>query len=156
MILSATGHRPDKIGGYILPNPIYLHVCREIERVLIKEKPEKVLSGMAQGSDQYFAMVAHKLGIPFVAVIPFENQESKWPEASQKTYRLLRKLAAEEIIVSSGGYASFKMQVRNEYLVDHCDKLVGIWNRDTFGGTYNCLQYAKSINREIVLINPNE
>jgi uncharacterized phage-like protein YoqJ len=155
MIVAFTGHRPDKLGGYKLPNPTYIKVCREIEKALKELKPEKVLSGMALGVDQWAANIAYKLDIPFVAVIPFEGQEKAWPEESQKTFRLLRKLAAEEVIVCPGGYAPSKMQTRNEWLVDNCDTLIPIWD-GTSGGTGNCVKYAESIHRTMYRIDPSK
>ncbi len=153
MIVAFTGHRPDKLGGYKLPNPTYMRVCKEIDKLLKELKPEKVITGMALGVDQWAAMIAHKLGIPFLAAIPFEKQETKWPEESQKTWRLLRKLASEEVIVSPGGYSAEKLQTRNQWMVDHCDKLIAIWNGSS-GGTENCINYAKSIEKEIIFIDP--
>lgn len=153
MIVAFTGHRPDKLGGYKLPNDTYIRVCQKIDAALKELKPEKVITGMALGVDQWAASIAHKLGIPFLAAIPFEGQEKAWPEASQKTYRLLRKLADEEVIVSQGGYSADKMQVRNIWMVDNCTKLIAVWD-GTKGGTGNCVEYAKSVNREIYYIDP--
>lgn len=153
MIVAFTGHRPDKIGGYKLPNPTYIHICQQIDKALRELKPEKVITGMALGIDQWAAMIAYKLKIPFLAAIPFENQESKWPQSSQDTFKLLRKLATEEVIVSPGGYAASKMQVRNEWMVDHCDKLIAVWDGSK-GGTGNCVEYARSIKKDIYFINP--
>jgi uncharacterized phage-like protein YoqJ len=45
------------------------------------------------------------------------------------------------------------MQKRNEYMVDKCDKLLAVWNGTT-GGTHNCIKYAKSKGKEIILLNP--
>lgn len=73
MIVSFTGHRPDKLGGYKLPNPTYLKVCRDINWLLKELNPEKIISGMALGVDQWAAHIAYKLGTPFVAAIPFEG-----------------------------------------------------------------------------------
>lgn len=153
MIVAFTGHRPDKLGGYKLPNDTYIRVCQKIDAALKELKPEKVITGMALGVDQWAASIAHKLGIPYLAAIPFEGQEKAWPEASQKTYRLLRKLAAEEVIVSQGGYSADKMQVRNIWMVDNCTNLIAVWD-GTKGGTGNCVEYAKSVNREIYYIDP--
>lgn len=153
MIVAFTGHRPDKLGGYKLPNDTYIRVCKKIDAALKELKPEKVITGMALGVDQWAAMVAYKLGLPFTAAIPFEGQEKAWPEASQKTFNLLRRLATEEVIVSSGGYAANKMQIRNEWMVDHCDVLIAIWD-GTSGGTANCIEYAKSVNKQIYYIDP--
>lgn len=153
MIVAFTGHRPDKLGGYKLPNETYIRVCQKIDAALKELKPEKVITGMALGIDQWAAMIAHKLQIPYLAAIPFEGQEKAWPEASQKTFRLLRKLAAEEVIVSPGGYSADKMQVRNIWMVDNCDVLIAVWD-GTKGGTGNCVEYAKSVNKQIYYIDP--
>jgi uncharacterized phage-like protein YoqJ len=160
MILAFTGHRPDKLPdkktGYKIPNPTYLYIYCEISKALKKFEPEKVISGMALGVDQVGAMVAHRLGIPFIAAIPFEGQEKMWPEKSQRTYQALLNKASEVVIVSPGGYAANKMQIRNEWMVNHCDLLIGVWNGDQSGGTYNCLEYAKSVGKEIYCINPKD
>ena len=153
MIVAFTGHRPDKLGGYKLPNDTYIKVCRDIDWLLKELNPEKVISGMALGVDQWAANIAYKLGIPFIAAIPFEGQELAWPEASQKTYRILRKLASEEVIVSQGGYSADKMQVRNIWMVDNCDSLIAVWDGSK-GGTGNCVEYAKSVDRKIYQIDP--
>jgi uncharacterized phage-like protein YoqJ len=108
---------------------------------------------MALGVDQWAAHIAYKLGIPFLAAIPFEGQEKAWPKQSQLTFHLLLKMAKEKVIVSEGGYSAYKMQVRNEWMVDRCDKLIAIWD-GTPGGTGNCVQYANSKNKEIIFINP--
>lgn len=154
MIVAFTGHRPDKLGGYKLPNPTYLYVCQQIDKKLRELQPEKVISGMALGVDQWAAHIAHKLNIPFIAAVPFEGQEKAWPAKSQATFHKLLKLASEKIIVSTGTYAAYKMQVRNEWMVDRCDILLAIWD-GTPGGTGNCIKYAQSKNKEIIFINPN-
>lgn len=153
MIIAFTGHRPDKLGGYKLPNPTYRYVCQQLESKLKELKPEKVISGMALGVDQWAAYISHKLGIPFIAAVPFEGQEGAWPTQSQKTYQKLIKLASERVVVSPGGYSAHKMQIRNQWMVDRCDILLAVWDGST-GGTGNCVNYAKSQNKQIVVIDP--
>ena len=157
MIIAATGHRPDKLPnkeiGYTLPNPTYNYVYREIEKILLKYNPEKCISGMALGTDQYFAAVCVRLKIPFIAAVPFLGQESMWNTKTQQTYQKLLQRASEVVIVSPGSYSAAKMQIRNEYMVDHCDLLIGVFD-GTSGGTKNCLDYAKSKNKEIIIIDP--
>lgn len=153
MIVAFTGHRPDKLGGYKLPNPTYIHVCQKIEQQLKKISPDKVISGMALGVDSWAAYISYKLNIPFLAAVPFENQDSKWPEQSRKIYKKLLSLASEIVIVSPGKYSAEKLQIRNEFMVDHCDKLIAVWD-GTSGGTANCINYAKKVGKEIIYINP--
>lgn len=159
MIIGCTGHRPDKLPnkqiGYMLPNPVYIKICQETEKLLLELKPEKCISGMALGYDQYFANICIKLKIPFIAAIPFEGQEMAWPEKSRKIYHKLLSSASEKIIVSSGGYAKEKMQIRNEWIVNNCNKLLACWDGSN-GGTSNCVKYAQSINKDILFINPKK
>ena len=155
MIVAFTGHRPDKLGGYQIPNPTYIKVCHSITEALQELKPEKVITGMALGIDQWAAACAYRLKIPYLAAIPFEGQEKAWPQKSQDAFRLLRKLAAEEVIVSEGGYSPAKMQVRNEWMVNHCDLLIAVWDGSK-GGTGNCVEFAESIGRKIHRIDPTK
>lgn len=154
MIVAFTGHRPQKLGGFKLPNPIYINVCQQIDKVLKELKPEKVISGMALGVDQWAASISYRLGIPFIAAVPFIGQESVWATESKKIYNKLLAKAVEKVIVSDGEYSAQKLQIRNEWMVDHCDKLIGIWD-GTPGGTGNCIKYAKLKNKEIIFINPH-
>jgi hypothetical protein len=77
MILAATGHRPDKLGGYDLS--IYRKLVGLAYSYLRKQTPDVVISGMALGWDQAVAEAAVKASTPFIAAIPFRGQESKWP-----------------------------------------------------------------------------
>ncbi|MFA6609079.1 MAG: SLOG family protein [Candidatus Paceibacterota bacterium] len=155
MIIAFAGHRPNKLGGYNLPNPTYIHVCQQIDKLLREFKPEKVISGMALGVDQWAVNIAIKLKIPFIAAIPFKGQEKKWPESSQAIYHKLLSKAYDVVFVSKPGFSSEKMQARNIWMVDQCDLLIGIYD-GSISGTGNCIDYAKSVGKEIVIINPNK
>lgn len=150
MIIAGTGHRPSAIGGFDLPNPTYIHVCTKIEKNLLELKPDKVLSGMALGYDQWIANIAIKLKIPVIAVIPFIGQEKAWPKESQIIYNKLLDKCEDKLIICDGGYAAYKMQIRNEKMCDLCDILLACYIDNSKGGTYNCIQYAKKINKHIV------
>lgn len=151
MIAAATGHRPDKLGGY---DPAIRARLRFLAReVLSLLKPDKVISGMALGWDTAWAEAALDLRLPLVCAIPFVGQETRWPYDTQETYRKIRAQAAEEFICSTGGYAAFKMQTRNEWMVLQCDRLVALWN-STPGGTANCVRYAHENNRPVSNIWP--
>jgi uncharacterized phage-like protein YoqJ len=157
MIIAVTGHRPNKLPnketGYKLPNPTYIYVCQQLEKMLLDLKPEKVISGMALGVDMWFAHIAYKLGIPFLAAVPFEGQEKAWPQASQSIYKLLLNKAVERVVVCEGGYSADKMQLRNELMCDKADLLICVWDGSN-GGTGNCVRYAESIGKKIIRIDP--
>jgi len=153
MIAAFTGHRPNKLGGFKIPNPIYNFINDEITRTLTDLKPKKVITGMALGVDQWAAEVCIKLGVPFVAAVPFRGQELYWPEESRKRYFELLEHADSIEYVSPGGYAAWKMQVRNQWMVDNCDVLIAIFD-GTPGGTKNCFDYAIANSKKIIRINP--
>lgn len=152
-IIGFTGHR--EIGGYKVPNPAYDSVFQDVENILVDLKPEKTISGMAIGFDMLAAEVSIKLGIPFIAAVPFVGQEKIWPAVAQKRYNELLSKATEVVIVSKGGYVINKMQIRNEWIVDHSDVMLEYWNGSP-GGTKNCREYAKSKGKQIVSIDPGK
>lgn len=155
MIAAFTGHRPQKLGGFSTPNAIYNKVCEHLEIVLKELKPEKCISGMAVGVDQWSAEICIKLGIPFIAAIPFKGQELFWPQQSRTRYEELLTHAERIEIVSPGGYASWKMQARNQWMVDNSNVLIAVFD-GTAGGTRNCFEYAEKNKKRILRINPAE
>lgn len=141
VVFAGTGHRPNKLGGYADPLP------RGLARQFLEEcRPDEVISGMALGWDTCIALAARDLGIPYVAAIPFEGQEHKWPEQSRRVYGAIRKGAAREIVISSAGYSAEAMQKRNEWMVDNCTLLIALWDGSD-GGTANCVRYAERAGR---------
>lgn len=155
IVVAFTGHRPNKLGGYSTPNPMYNYIEGQITDTLIQIKPRQVISGMALGVDQWAAEVCIKLGIPFLAAIPFRGQELYWPPESRKKYFELLDKAASVEFVNPGSYASWKMQSRNEWMVNHCDVLIAVFD-GTPGGTKNCFDYAVDKEKKIIRINPKD
>ena len=140
LIISATGHRlGPKLGGY--DKSVFKDLVLLARHSLLISKPKKVISGMAIGWDQAVSFAAYDLSIPYIAAVPFQGQEAKWPEESQKLYRDLLSLA-EHVEVVSPFYSSRNMQVRNEWMVDRADEMLALWD-GTFGGTHNCIIYAE-------------
>ncbi len=139
MLLSVTGHRPDKLGGYSTSVYRRLREFAKIELQIIR--PSIVLTGMALGWDQAVADACVDLDISFKACVPFKGQEARWPEESQTHYHELLAVASEVVYVSPIGYAVWKMQVRNKYMVDNSEQLLALWDGSK-GGTANCVEYA--------------
>jgi uncharacterized phage-like protein YoqJ len=153
MILAVTGHRPPKVGGYQTPNVVYDAVMRAMDECLIALQPECVITGMALGVDQWMAELCLLNQIPFIAAIPFDGFESRWPGESQEKYRRLLRQAHECHVVTPGApYDHRLMQHRNIWMVQRCDKLLAIYN-GTSGGTANCLRAARNYNKEVLVAN---
>ena len=109
---------------------------------------------MALGIDTLWAKLAIENNIPLLAAVPFEEQDCKWPKKSRDVYRsILSNPLTRTVVVCGSGYAIWKMQKRNEYMSDMCNLLIAVWDGSP-GGTGNCMKYAKSIKKDIIIINP--
>lgn len=155
--IAITGHRPNKLNNdYELKSPLIQWVKTEILQILAAEEPTKLITGMALGIDTLFALIGLELQIPVIAAVPCDNQERMWPAASkQMYYMILRNPLVETVVVSPGPYAVWKMQKRNEWMVDNCTKLIAVWD-GTKGGTGNCVEYAEKDECPIIRINPKD
>lgn len=145
MRLAITGHRPKKLGGY---SPHINDLLKSFLSIHLDHyKPSDVITGMALGVDQAMAEACIILGIPFIAAIPCDDYESKWPSAAQERYHDLISHACAVALVSPGPYEAWKMQKRNEYIVDNLnpatDTLLALWDGSP-SGTLNCIKYAES------------
>jgi uncharacterized phage-like protein YoqJ len=155
MILGITGHRPTEIGGYNTNNPIYQKLYSLVKIKFQELNPTKIISGMALGADQLAVSVAIELGIPFIAAVPFEGQESIWPAESQRKYKELLNLAEKVVIVSPGSFSVAKMMERNQYIINNSDQLLALWNGKLTGGTASAVRMAKEKKDYIIhIISP--
>ncbi len=143
MILAVTGHRPSKIaGGYSIGTRVKLthFAMRQLEKIPFY--PDRVLTGMALGWDLAVAEACGVLGIPYVACVPCDGQESRWSEWDQKRYRELLSKAHEVEMHPGGPYAAWKMLRRDEWMVLRCDRLLALYNGDASGGTAHTVRFA--------------
>ena len=147
MIIAATGHRPNKLGGY---SPQARQRLVDIARGYLSAQKDLagVISGMALGWDQAFAVAAQDLGIWVHAAVPFRGQESPWPKESQREWGRILSRCASVTVVCGGGYAAQKMQERNEWMVRRCHRVAALWDGSA-GGTANCIRYAQQLGRPI-------
>lgn len=156
MIIAATGHRPHKLGNEYDGGPYTDFLMDKFYEILDQYKPDKIISGLALGVDTIWAICGMVYEIPLIAAVPFEGQEVRWRNSCQDRYwSILHHPLTEVVHVCSPGYAAWKMQKRNEWMVDHADILVAVWDGSE-GGTYNCIQYAKKKGIRIIYIDPKE
>jgi len=71
LVIAATGHRPDKLGGY--GSDVHRRLVELAARYLDLEQPTCVISGLALGWDLAFADAALLLGLPVHGAVPFEG-----------------------------------------------------------------------------------
>jgi uncharacterized phage-like protein YoqJ len=147
-LVTVTGHRPDKLGGYKLPNPMYDLVLKGLYDAFLHFKPSYVITGMSLGIDQWAAELCININIPFLAAIPFQGQDSIWPPQSKAKYQWLLTKAAGKYVINEGGFEGWKMQKRNEWMINRSHQVIAAFN-GTPGGTANCLGYAAQVGKPV-------
>lgn len=150
MIICGTGHRPDKLGGYSHEAKAKLvGVANDwLDYQQQSKIVTRVISGGALGWDQALAQAALDNNIPLTLALPFEGFECKWPRESQEYLHSLMN-PADVMFVCEPGYAPWKMQQRNKWMVDNADRVVALWNGSS-GGTANCVAYADKVHKPVV------
>lgn len=152
MIIAGTGHRPDKLGGY--GDDVHDALVSTAHEFLGNHHAfvaliERVISGGALGWDQALAEAALRLNLPLTMALPFPGFWSKWPKRSQDYLELLASQADKIVYVCEEGYAPWKMQERNKWMVDNCSHVLALWN-GTDGGTANCVRYAEKMGKPVI------
>ena len=160
MKICITGHRPDKLYGYDLSDKRYMALSDSIIRVLIDNHCDEFISGMALGVDTVGALSVIRLkhrgnNIKLHCAIPCRNHSSKWNKESVKMYKRIIKTADIVNVVCDEEYKPYVMQKRNEYMVDLSDIVIAVFDGSP-GGTKNCIEYAKKMDKKIIYINPKE
>ena len=96
MIITGISHSPNQLINdrrLANSNEILTQVYRLANDVLIELKVDKVNSGVDLGWDTALAFTGFSLQIPVILAIPFNNQEERWPPASQERYKKMLECA---------------------------------------------------------------
>lgn len=158
-----TGHRPkgfpwDYADKKCMKHKSYLVLLREKVVELISEGYSRFISGGALGADSDFAEIVIDLrecaypDITLEIAVPCPNQALKWCEEDKRRYKKICK-AADSVNVISKKYTNFCMQKRNEYMVDHSDFVIVVWNGEKQGGTYRTFQYTQRKKKPFMVID---
>jgi uncharacterized phage-like protein YoqJ len=163
--IAFAGHRPQKLGGFNEDNPLAIQVRHQLKNLIyraIQEGYDTFYSGGALGVDQWAADiiidardVAKEVGTTIRLIIarPYPSHGSTWFTSSQIKYKELCAKADEVINVCQDPYTRWKMQARNEFMVDKLiqpeDTLIAVWD-GTPSGTGNCVDYA--VKKDVTII----
>ncbi len=147
-----TGHRNLTEGQTI---KIAQDLAWQIDK-LIKRGYTHFISGLSSDveilSAQIVGSFRHKnKNLILEAAIPYRNR-LKSPDNEFK-YALMH---CNKVTVIQEKYAPGCFQKKNKYMVDKSDIVIAIWDGRTSGGTYNTIKYAKSLEKEIIQINPSQ
>ena len=161
-----TGHRPKGFPWNYADknceeNKLYLAALREKIINLISNDYKHFIAGGALGADSDFAEIIIELrdsvypDITLEIAVPCPNQDLKWQEVDKQRYKAICN-AANSINIISDKFTNFCMQKRNEYMVNHSDFVLIVWNGKEKGGTYNTLKYTQKKKKNYDIIGLNE
>lgn len=177
MIITFTGHRPDKLGGYDFFSPLNNEIRKYFGNFLNKYIRNytniQFITGGAIGFDQMAFHICKilrddiytKESIILELAVPFKKQYMMWNDVDKQRHFEHIKLADKVTEVDTlekykcdkvpiEWYHRDKMQLRNMYMVDNADLVIALWNNSK-GGTANCINYAKKLKKEVIIINPS-
>lgn len=143
-IVAITGHRPGGLG-----DPEW--VKDALRYAFAAVGATKVIQGMAEGADLISAGVAWKMDIPFVAARPWTGHGANTP-MYQWALRNAEHVEVLNPSKSFPGNAAF--HIRNEWMVNHGDIVVAVWNGSYKGGTAAAVKYARKVGKRIFIIDP--
>lgn len=152
-----TGHRPHKLSGFgetDLTKKVRNRLS-DIISALLAAGVTHFISGGALGVDQWAAEEVLRQGGRLLIARPFPSQDRKWPDEARRYYADLLNRAHAVVDVSPDPYSAEKMQIRNQWMVDHSSTVVAVWDGSP-SGTGNCVQYAKQTGKRIIVINPKK
>ena len=142
-LLAVAGHRPPELGGYEA-NDIATAVLRRLTEVIDAKAQLHsdlvVLTGLGLGVEQLGAEAAALAGVPYVAVLPYPNQDTVWPATSRDRYRRLLDGAQATVVLQtkqpdSKQQAGAALARRDAWLARNADEALAVWNgEDPFVG----------------------
>ena len=145
-----TGHRPDKLPWGADETDLR---CRRLKGSIAQEVEDayaagyrQFVSGMARGSDLYFAEAVLELrerhrDVELECARPCETQADGWPARERERYQSILDRCDIETMVQHR-YDRACMLRRNRYMVDRSSRLIAVYNGVPGGGTYQTLLYA--------------
>jgi len=139
MRLIVTGHRLKKLSTYDLG--FIQFALDDTIALLMKDGVSLAYSGMADGVDLWFCQACLWNKLPYIACVPFEEQQDYMSEEDKRLRESLLSSAKEV------------KNVRNSWMVEHCDVAIVVWDANK-GGTHNVVQQLVEKKIPFHWINP--
>ncbi|MGH9279718.1 MAG: SLOG family protein [Acidimicrobiales bacterium] len=161
--LAVVGHRPPELGGYE-PNPTADRVRAQLAALLAAERelhPDAVvLTGLGLGAEQLAAEAAGAAGVPYVAVLPYPDQDRPWPTAAQRQYAKLLAASDGQVVLQSKApesrqQAGAALRRRDAWIARNTDEAIAVWDQDdpAIGRQVRALQDALG-EEQVMIIEP--
>lgn len=149
-----TGHRPQKLSMNARD-----WIPLELERLAIKLRDQHEtrvgISGMALGSDIWWARAVKYAWLDLWAFLPYPQQADRWQPEDVALWQEMRSRAAHELITAEQPSNQALFQ-RNTDMLENSDLVIAVWNPWTaVGGTAATVQQAVARNLPIIHLNPD-
>ncbi|USR93271.1 DUF1273 domain-containing protein (plasmid) [Phormidium yuhuli AB48] len=111
------------------------------------------ICGGAPGVDLWAAEVWSEMGVDWVLVKPCGNHgEGVWsPQLLARRDELAKKAMKVKVLMPE--YRRGCLNKRNEFMVNHSDLVLGLFDGRQRGGTKHCLSYARQNEKPIVWLD---
>ena len=164
-----TGHRPARFKWKYKEN----HTgCKRLKKrirdqiaALYEQGVRHFWVGGALGVDMWSGEIILRLKeqpeygeIQLHIALPFEGHDAEWDERSQSRMAFLIRHSVETVIVGDPSQpAVVNYRRRNEYMVDHADCLLAVYDNDRSvrSGTGMTVNYARRKKKSFVFIHPD-
>lgn len=164
-VLLIMGHRPPELGGY--GENLFAAAVRDRLQAVIEAKAMMhadlvVISGLGLGAETLGAEASIAAGVPFEAILPFPDSESRWPEDSKRRFRQLVDAARgsrtlEKKVPDSNQKLAGSFRRREAWMRRNSHEAIVVW--DGMDGALG--KAVRSLNDElgeenVWVINPAE
>ena len=160
-----TGHRPKSLPwGYDETDLRCVSLKSKIkfllESLIVEEGYDKFISGMAMGADMICAEVVLSLKILYphikleCAVPNYAFTENWREEEARKFSSILTRADNIRYVSVNKIYSKRDLMLRNIYMADASELVIAIYKDGESGGTKNTIDYAKSKDKKIIIIEP--
>ena len=157
-----TGHRPQRLPfGFDESDKrctaLKSAMQDQIAALIEDKEVTHFITGMALGIDVYAAEIVLdlKTKYPYITLesaIPCETQAVKWSVAARERYYNIAAKCDKETMLQRE-YTPGCMEKRNQYMVDHADYILAVWNGRP-SGTGNTVRYAQKKGKFVIVIDP--
>jgi uncharacterized phage-like protein YoqJ len=149
-----TGHRPQHLLGFGEADWVRAELARVVVRLRDEHGMTCGISGMAVGTDLWWAAAVVHAGLKLSAHIPFPQQPDRWRQADRAEWCRLRALADVHTLYGTT-YDVRLLHARNDGMLIASAAVVAVWKPSrTSGGTASAVRKARAMGLPVVHLNP--
>lgn len=149
--VALTGHRPERLGydEYTYSTDDWGRMIDWLKFKIKEDNITDVYCGMADGCDIAYGVAALELKdedytVNLHCILPCKNYN-----ASNAWYKMLKEGADEWVELAESFYKGCD-DARDQYMVDHSDKLIAIWDGNKSGGVWSTIRKAQKKDIDII------